>query len=136
MKTTQSGGSSGCDAGKKIKGRKRHIVTDTEGNMLGAITHPANVQDRDGAPDVVAYARESLPTLAHLFADGGYAGKKLEMCPARYARSDERDRQATGRRGLRRNREALGRRTLLRLARAPGSALLPDLKPAPPNTDA
>ena len=78
VKTTESGGPRGYDAGKKIKGRKRHIVTDTEGNMLGAITHPANVQDRDGAPDVVAFARESFPTLAHLFADGGYAGKKLE----------------------------------------------------------
>lgn len=78
VKTTESGGPSGYDAGKKIKGRKRHIVTDTEGNMLGAITHPANVQDRAGPPDVVAFARESFPTRAHLFADGGYAGEKLE----------------------------------------------------------
>lgn len=57
---------------------KRHILTDTEGNMLGAITHTADVQDRDGAPGVVAGTKESFPTLAHLFADGGYAGEKLE----------------------------------------------------------
>jgi transposase len=78
VKTTESGGPRGFDAGKKIKGRKRHILTDTEGNMLGAITHTANIQDRDGAPNVVADTKESFPTLAHLFADGGYAGQKLE----------------------------------------------------------
>jgi len=78
VKTTKSSGPRGYDAGKKIKGRKRHILSDTEGNMLGAITHTADVQDRDGAPDVIAGTKESFPTLAHLFADGGYAGEKLE----------------------------------------------------------
>ena len=78
VKTTESGGPRGYDAGKKIKGRKRHILTDTRGNMPGAITHTADVQDRDGAPDVIADTKESFPTLAHLFADGGYGGDKLE----------------------------------------------------------
>ena len=78
VKTTESGGPRGYDAGKKIKGRKRHIITDTQGNMLGTITHPANIQDRDGAPDVIADIKHSFPTLAHLFADGGYAGEKLQ----------------------------------------------------------
>ncbi len=78
VKTTESGGPRGYDAGKKTKGRKRHIVTDTDGNLLGLITHPADIQDRDGAPDVIAQARESFPTLAHIFADGGYAGTKLK----------------------------------------------------------
>jgi transposase len=78
VKTTESGGPRGFDAGKKIKGRKRHIVTDTQGNLLSAIVHPANVQDRDGAPAVVTLACASYPTIAHLFADGGYAGEKLE----------------------------------------------------------
>lgn len=78
VKTTESGGPRGYDAGKKIKGRKRHIVTDTQGNMLGAITHPADIQDRDGASDVIAYTQHSFPTLAHVFADGGYAGEKLQ----------------------------------------------------------
>lgn len=78
VKTTEAGGPRGFDAGKKIKGRKRHILTDTEGNLLGAVTHTADVQDRDGAPRVVANAKESYPTLARLFADGGYAGEKLE----------------------------------------------------------
>jgi transposase len=50
VKSTESGGPRGYDAGKKIKGRKRHIVTDTQGNMLAGIVHSASIQDRDGAP--------------------------------------------------------------------------------------
>ncbi|WGR93453.1 IS5 family transposase [Bradyrhizobium sp. ISRA443] len=78
VKTAESGGPRGFDAGKKIKGRKRHIVTDTQGNLLSAIVHPANVQDRDGALAVITLACASYPTITHLFADGGYAGEKLE----------------------------------------------------------
>ena len=77
VKTTESGGPCGYDAGKKIKGRKRHIVTDTQGNMLANITHEASVQDRDGAPDVIGSACESYPKLELIFADGAYAGPKL-----------------------------------------------------------
>ena len=50
VKTTEAAGPRGFDAGKKIKGRKRHIVTDTAGNLVGAVVHPADIQDRDGAP--------------------------------------------------------------------------------------
>lgn len=77
VKTTEAGGPRGYDAGKKVKGRKRHILTDTQGNLLGAITHTADIQDRDGASDVIVSTKESFPTLVHLFADGGYAGEKL-----------------------------------------------------------
>lgn len=77
VKTTESGGPRGFDAGKKTKGRKRHIVTDTDGNPLGLVTHSADIQDRDGAPGVIAHAVESHPTLTHLFADGGYSGDAL-----------------------------------------------------------
>jgi len=79
VKTTESGGVAGYDAGKKIKGRKRHIVTDTDGHMLAGIVHAAGIQDRDGAPSVIADLRASYPTIACLFADGGYAGDKLEL---------------------------------------------------------
>ena len=78
VKTTESGGPRGYDAGKKTKGRKRHILTDTDGNLLGLVTHTADIQDRDGAPAVIAQARESFPTVNHVFADGGYAGDKLK----------------------------------------------------------
>ena len=77
VKTTESGGPRGFDAGKKIKGRKRHIVTDTQGNLVGLVVHEADVQDRDGAPRVFASIRALYPWLRHVFADGGYAGAKL-----------------------------------------------------------
>ena len=54
--------------GKKIKGRKRHILTDTQGNLLALITHTADIQDRNGAPGVIAQACESFPSLALIFA--------------------------------------------------------------------
>jgi len=78
VKTTESGGVSGYDAGKKIKGRKRHILTDTSGFLVGAIVHAADIQDRDGAPSVLKAIRHAFPWLRHVFADGGYAGPKLE----------------------------------------------------------
>jgi transposase len=53
VKTTESGGPRGYDAAKKVKGRKRHIVTDTCGLLVGAEVHPADVQDRDGARLVI-----------------------------------------------------------------------------------
>jgi transposase len=101
VKTTESGGPRGFDAGKRIKGRKRHIVTNTLGLMVGAVVHPAGVQDRDGAPMVLRSIRKSWPWLRHIFAplgdrkaiacratDGGYAGPKL-----RGALKGERDWQ-------------------------------------------
>ena len=78
VKTSESGGPRGYDAGKKIKGRKRHILTDTLGLLVAAVVHTADIQDRDGAPGVLASIRASFPWLRHVFADGGYAGEKLE----------------------------------------------------------
>lgn len=78
VKTMESGGPRGFDAGKKIKGRKRHIVTDTEGNLVGLQVHPADIQDRDGAVGTLASIRTLYPWLRHIFADGGYAGDKLK----------------------------------------------------------
>ena len=77
VKSTESGGPRGYDAGKKIKGRKRHIVTDTGGLLVAVMVHEASIQDRDGAPALLASIRYSFPWLRHVFADGGYAGKKL-----------------------------------------------------------
>lgn len=77
VKTTEAGGPRGYDAGKKINGRKRHLLTDTIGLPIAAVVHPADLQDRDGAPMVLAAARFLYPWLRHIFADGGYAGEKL-----------------------------------------------------------
>ncbi len=76
-KTVDVAGSRGYDAGKKVKGRKRHIITDTEGHLVGLTVHTADIQDRDGAVGVIASIRRLYPWLRHLFADGGYAGEKL-----------------------------------------------------------
>jgi putative transposase len=77
VKTTESGGPRGFDAGKKIKGRKRHIVTDTLGHLVGLHVHPADTQDRDGAVDLLAAIKDLYPWMRHIFADGAYAGDKL-----------------------------------------------------------
>jgi transposase len=77
VKTTESGGISGFDAGKRVKGRKRHIVVDTLGLLFGVVVHSADIQDRDGAPDLLKTIRHSCPWLRHIFADGGYAGPQL-----------------------------------------------------------
>ncbi len=65
------------DAGKKVKGRKRHIVTDTCGYLIFILVHAADIQDRDGAVDVLKAIRYRFPWLRHMFADGGYARDKL-----------------------------------------------------------
>jgi len=77
VETTEAGGPRGYDAGKKVKGRKRHILTDTNGFLVKAVVHPADIQDRDDAPLVLKAARRLYPWLRHVFADGGYAGEKL-----------------------------------------------------------
>ncbi|TJW15542.1 MAG: IS5 family transposase [Mesorhizobium sp.] len=81
-KATDVAGLRGYDAGKKIKGRKRHIITDTEGHLVGLTVHAADIQDRDGAVGVIASIRQLYPWLRHLFADGGYAGEKLTQALA------------------------------------------------------
>lgn len=86
VKTTESGGPRGYDAGKKIKGRKRHIVTDTHGHLVGLQVHPADIQDRDGAVAVLASIRKLYPWLRHIFADGAYAGDKLNTALAEMGR--------------------------------------------------
>jgi transposase len=95
-KTTECGGPRGYDAGKKIKGRKRHIVTDTQGNLVGIVVHAADIQDRDGAPLVLAaiLPLPLCPWLRHIFADGGYAGDKLRTTLTKIGRWTMRDRQA------------------------------------------
>ena len=61
VKTTESGGVRGDDAGKKIKGRKRYILTDTRGFLVFILVHAADIQDRDGAVDVLKAARFRFP---------------------------------------------------------------------------
>src|ERR1700726_3106526 len=84
VKTTESGGPRGYDAAKKVKGRKRHIVTDTTGLLLGGEVHPADVQDRDGAGLVIEAIHQLFPRLRHLFADSVYNGPNLRDALAKF----------------------------------------------------
>src|SRR5215211_6946224 len=68
------GGIRGYDANKKVNGRKRHLLVDTEGLVLRVVVLPADLQDRDGAQDVCHVAAPICPRLAHIWADQGYAG--------------------------------------------------------------
>ena len=79
VKTTEKGGIRGFDAGKKIKGRKRHALVDTLGLLLLVVVHSASIQDRDGALSVLARAHEKFPGLKLIWADGGYAGKLVQL---------------------------------------------------------
>jgi len=74
VKTTEAGGRRGYDGGKKIVGRKRHILVDTLGLLLAVAVHSAGIQDRDGAKEVF----KRLPNMSRLeliWADGAYGGK-------------------------------------------------------------
>lgn len=75
VKTTEKGGICGYDAGKKIKGRKRHLATDVTGVPMAMSIQPADTQDRDGALEVIQKAHAFYGTLEHFWADGGYAGR-------------------------------------------------------------
>ena len=79
-KTTSIRGERGFDAGKKIKGRKRHAIVDSIGLLLIVVVTAASVQDRDGAKLALQklQAKLALPRLALIWADGGYRGKLVD----------------------------------------------------------
>ena len=74
----RKGGPRGYDAGKKVMGRKRHIVVDTVGLLLAVVVHPADIQDRDGAKLVFNRLLGRFPQLRLIWADAGYAGQLIE----------------------------------------------------------
>lgn len=74
-RSTPQGGETGFDAGKKVKGRKRHLVVDTLGLLVAVTITAASVQDRDAAAPVVAQACAKVPGLKKLYADGAYGGQ-------------------------------------------------------------
>jgi len=78
-KTTSVGGEQrGYDGGKKVRGRKRHLLVDTEGLVLKAKVHSAKVPDQDGLRLLLKAVRERLPRLSHLWVDAGYRGRGKE----------------------------------------------------------
>lgn len=77
VKTTEAGGPRGYDAGKKIKGRKRHALVDTDGRGLVLEPHPASIQDRHGGGALLRASRRIFPFIQRVFADSGYAGEQV-----------------------------------------------------------
>jgi putative transposase len=77
VKTTESGGPRGFDPAKRISGRKRHIVTDTEGSLIALLVHAADVQDNHGAVPLLRSLGRRFPRLRYIFADRVYRGPKL-----------------------------------------------------------
>jgi len=77
VKTTESGGPRGFDMAKKVKGRKRHIVTDTAGSLLAVLVHSASIQDNHGAVPLLTTLGHRFRKLRHIFADRVYRGPKL-----------------------------------------------------------
>ncbi|SPP92948.1 protein of unknown function [Bradyrhizobium vignae] len=71
VKTSEAGGPRGYDAGKKVMGRKRHAIVDTDGRGLVLFAHPASVKDRDGAGPLLAVSRRLFPFIEKVFADAG-----------------------------------------------------------------
>ena len=112
VKTTEAGGPRGYDAGKKIKGRKRHALVDTDGRGLVLEAHPASIQDRDGGGPLLCASRGSFPFIEKVFADSGYAGEKVATATV-IAVEIVRKSPDQGR--LRRPTAPLGRGALLRL---------------------
>ena len=82
VKSAEKGGRSidarGYDSGKKIKGKKRHVLVDTQGLLLHAIVHSADVQDRDGGVLLMSAMFGAFPFLLKLYADSGYQGAKFQ----------------------------------------------------------
>ena len=77
VKTTEAGGPRGYDAGKKVNGRKRHAMVDTDGRGVMLQVHPASIQDRDGAIHLLRASRPLLPFIERVFADSAYAAERV-----------------------------------------------------------
>lgn len=84
VKTTAQGGPKGYDAAKKVKGRKRHLVTDTLGLLLAVLVTEASVQDREAAMPATDLAKANVPGIQMLYVDGGYAGARLREIEHRH----------------------------------------------------
>ena len=79
VKTTRLGGQDrGVDGGKKVKGRKRHIITDSTGLLLAVVVHAANLHDSKAANDVIKLLKGRFKRLVKILADGGYRGELIE----------------------------------------------------------
>lgn len=82
VKTTEAGGPRGYDAGKKVMGRKRHAMVDTDGRALELLVHGADIQDRDGAVPLLRKSRARHPFVERAFADSAYNSPRVRDATA------------------------------------------------------
>jgi transposase len=99
VKTSPQGGEKGYDAAKKIKGRKRHLVTDTLGLLVAVLVTAASVQDRDAAIAAMDLAMAQAPGIRMLYADSGYEGRRAQELRERYGIEVEIVRHPASRKG-------------------------------------
>jgi putative transposase len=78
------GGLRGYDGNKKLVGRKRHILVDTQGFLLSVVVHAASIPDRTGGQRVLEAAGGSYPRLQHIWADQGYTGTLVRRAEQEY----------------------------------------------------
>jgi transposase len=83
-KTSPQGGPKGFDGGKKVTGRKRHLVVDTLGLLLTVLVTTANVQDRNVAAQILASTKAKHPTVVKTYVDAGYCGAKTHAAVAQH----------------------------------------------------
>lgn len=84
VKTSPQGGPKGYDAGKKVKGRKRHLVTDTLGLLIAVLITAGSIQDRDAALPAMDLAMSKVPGIQMLYVDAGYAGMRAQELRERH----------------------------------------------------
>ena len=85
VKTTRLGGQDrGVDGGKKVNGRKRHIITDSTGLLLAVVVHAANLHDSKAAIDVIKLLKGRFNRLIKILADGGYRGELIEKTKSKF----------------------------------------------------
>ena len=82
VRTTEAGGPRGYDAGKKVMGRKRHAMVDTDGRSLEWLVHPGDIQDRDGAVPLLKHSRKRHPCVEQAFADSAYSSDRVRTATA------------------------------------------------------
>ena len=117
VKTTEAGGVRGYDAGKKVKGRKRHIAVDTLGNLLEVAVHAANIRDRDEARLLLGrLGQETQDAVQKIWAGGAYAGWLVGWVRGKAGRSAGGGSPPAGSKGVSGAAPALGGRAYSRLA--------------------
>lgn len=100
VKSATQGKTIGYDAGKKVKGRKRHLLVDTEGHILECVVTAASTSDADGLKELLRrYFASKVQPLKKLWGDGGYRGQALKDWVAQVKKTHKIDLQVVSKQG-------------------------------------